>query len=422
MPESIARIIGFPPSALGDFATRFPSAKWVAGAPTGMTVAVEEAWVVHPNEAGAVVREGLPAGVHGVVVLSAEYGDSPPDEDWWECFHSVLQLGDPKDDRTLERFARIPYLFEVCEAVEDVDEEWFLRLSGSPRTTVVSELPDLILKTYRGVLEISPDCLDEVRERLQRRAGRVWKAVMPSAEQVAAWLEGEANSYIEQLAPNCQLLQESIRTQGELWLEAGLVTQQQFDRKLAAVAIKPAAVALPVPPPQPARILIALADIGHGWRSVKEWAADLLGSILEGGSLLPDISVAQLGPLPTRSSGTTQSPAAEPHTGGRADAAIGFLNRFGHVKLNTADNSTRLTLTVDPKDCLVLRVRRTAGGLLQEPRVRFMKEGATLAEFIGVLEEDDLDPEGGKLGKVSLSADEIREAMAAGLTAVEVVL
>ena len=276
-------------------------------------------WVVHSAAVDAFRAARVGNDLHAVIWLPAS-GEPQPPEDWWSDFHAVLREGSDEDARTLANFSRCPVSLDLTEDVEDIDEGWFLTLTDNPaHRLVLEQLPDWFLDKYAGVLGSSPEARDELMAALGFRAGQIWQGLLPDTEEIAAWLTGDADSVVEDLARRCPMLQKLIREQGHLWLDADLIDEVALHAKLASVGLVVSGPRRQSPVPEPSRPLTRwVVHVAEATREVWETAASFAAAVVAGlisqAALSPAVSLSR-----GRSDGIGPGPRADAQAARRPD-------------------------------------------------------------------------------------------------------
>ena len=161
---------------------------------------------------------------------------SLPFSEWSEIFHDQLEASNVEDIAFLERVSRCSQVFEWNERVTDYRVQQPPDRRTSTLDKYISDFP--FPKEEKTHLMECADCRTEVRLRIVQQVELSRMILCPSTEEIGTWLNGQSDSYLEKHILRCKTCQHSLTHLTEFVVNAGLLTSEQVNTKLAAVQIR----------------------------------------------------------------------------------------------------------------------------------------------------------------------------------------
>jgi hypothetical protein len=318
------------------------------------------------------------------VIWQLKDGPDPPD-DWWEDFHAVLHQGNEEDARFLVCCARCPAALPAIEAVNDIENNWFLALAAPPTDEDLTRLPAEFQKQHAEALQ-HPDGRAEVLFRVRQHFASLQLHLFPSSQEIADWFAGADVPAVARLAAVSPYFRSLVREQAELWLDANLSDLSTLRAKLKSVGVE---APRPAPWTAPLRGWGSLAD------SLQGFAEALVRALVGGAVLRLQVAGTRGTPTEGHSASADERPADE--------RAVEVLRRKMVVDLKAADARTlKITLAGDE---LALRIPMPDASAL--PRARFLRAGTELLSLPGTIEEED-DPDTEPTALIVVRLDDLR--------------
>ncbi len=352
---------------------KIPSDRWTVGQREELDIQrpEEEVWVV-ARQAVETFRDAPFTPSHVLLWVPEEQGPLPFEE-WVDCFEAQLQEERKEDLRFLRKVSRCPKVLEWAERVEDIEVDWFDRLTESPWQGGMEQLPF----TEPGKLHIQKcdACREEAYEQLQWRASMRWM-LCPSVEKLGAWLkvEGVGEDLIQHLT-SCGLCQETVKRLTWLYEGAGLLAQDRVDAKFAAIpnfvnfvrAVPPMTAPEQVDveslrEPQP-WLTATWQRVSNQVQSLAEVGADMVKWALSGGLQL--------------ATGTVASRTIGGLAGQRTDFSMERLKKAidsGNPVQLTSESSDRWLSLMATEDVMELRVGHQPSDRFERFRLEFRKD------------------------------------------------